>query len=178
MVTFGSIVRSFRTTRRTRAEVTTLIPDGVEPSSPACRAGVVAVGPRDRFSVTEVGIEPAVLSCRGPSLLLPYQSAAEPCWHLDLVAFPVCVLGRLCEFEKWRVRESHPTVKAYEAPMDTGPPAMRETRSSKFEIRKVSEPSTRATTIHSFRISTFGFGTSTGGLQPLELANAQPTQLK
>jgi hypothetical protein len=25
---------------------------------------------------------------------------------------------------KWRVRESHPTVKAYETPMGTGPPAM------------------------------------------------------
>jgi hypothetical protein len=29
----------------------------------------------------------------------------------------------MCWFEKWRVRESHPTVKAYEAPMGTGPPA-------------------------------------------------------
>ena len=29
----------------------------------------------------------------------------------------------MCWFEKWRVRESHPTVKAYGAPMGTGPPA-------------------------------------------------------
>jgi hypothetical protein len=58
MVTFGSIVRSFRTTRRTRAEVTTLIPDGVEPSFPACRAGVVPLDYGIVLSVTEVGIEP------------------------------------------------------------------------------------------------------------------------
>lgn len=76
------------------------------------------------LSVTEVGIEPAVLYYRGSSLLPPYQSAAGPCWHLDLVAFPVCVLSRLCQFGQWRVRESHPTVKAYEASMGTGPPAM------------------------------------------------------
>ena len=32
-------------------------PDGVEPSSPACHAGVVAVGPRSQLSVTEVRVE-------------------------------------------------------------------------------------------------------------------------
>ena len=67
-------------------------------------------------SVTEVGIEPAISYYRGPSLHPPYQSAAGPCWHLDLAAFPVCVPGRLCWFEKWRVRESHPAFRAYEAP--------------------------------------------------------------
>ena len=37
---------------------------------------------------------------------------------LDVTALPVCVLGL-----KWRVRGSHPAVRAYEAPMSTGPPA-------------------------------------------------------
>ena len=37
-----------------------------------------------------------------------------------MTALPVCVLGR-----KWRVRGSHPAVRAYEAPMSTGPPAVK-----------------------------------------------------
>src|SRR5439155_1619272 len=39
-----------------------VIPDGLEPSFPACDAGVVAPGPRDRASVAEVGIEPTTSS--------------------------------------------------------------------------------------------------------------------
>ena len=74
------------------------------------------------LTMTEMGIEPAVLHYRGRSLLPPYQSAAGPCWHLDLAAFPVCVLSRLCQFGKWRVRESHPTVQAYEARLSLAHP--------------------------------------------------------
>jgi hypothetical protein len=112
------------------------------------------------LSVTEVGIEPAIWSYRGPSLHPPYRSAAGPCWHLDLAAVPVCVLGRLFQFEKWRVRESHPAVKAYEAPMGTGPPAMREI-GSQCVGTELNRQSPKA-----------------GGLRPLGLANAQPTRLK
>ena len=36
-----------------------------------------------------------------------------------MTALPVCVLGR-----KWRVRGSHPAVRAYEAPMSTDPRVM------------------------------------------------------
>ena len=109
--------------------------------------------------MTEVGIEPAILSYRHPSLNPPYRSAAGPCWHIDLAAFPVCVHGRSSRFEKWRVRESHPTVKAYEAPMGTGPPAMTEIE-SKCVGTELNRQSPKA-----------------GGLRPLELANAQPTRL-
>ena len=37
---------------------------------------------------------------------------------LDLAALPVCVPSR------WRVRGSHPTGRAYEAPLSTGSPAV------------------------------------------------------
>ena len=65
----------------------------------------------------------------------------------------------MCWFEEWRVRESHPAVKAYEAPMGTGPPAMREI-ANECVGTELNRQSPKA-----------------GGLQPLELANAQPTQL-
>jgi len=60
---------------------------------------------------------------------------------------------------KWRVRESHPAVEAYEAPMGTGPPAMRGI-GSECVGTELNRQSLKA-----------------GGLRPLGLANAQPTQL-
>jgi hypothetical protein len=60
----------------------------------------------------------------------------------------------------WRVRESHLAVKAYEAPMGTGPPAMRGI-GSECVGTELNRQSPKA-----------------GGLRPLELANAQPTRLK
>lgn len=35
-----------------------MIPDGVEPSLPACHAGVLSIGPQDQNPMTEVGFEP------------------------------------------------------------------------------------------------------------------------
>ncbi len=94
-----------------------------------------------------------------PEPFPPCRSAAGLRWILDLAAFPVCVLGRLFPVEKWRIRVSHPTVKAYEAPMGTGPPAMAEIESECVgtELNRQSPEA--------------------GGLRPLELANAQPTQM-
>ncbi len=51
-----------------------MIPEGLEPSLPGCRPGVVAAGPRDQLA--EVGVEPTDI----------HQA-------LDLAALPVCVLG-------------------------------------------------------------------------------------
>ncbi len=52
-----------------------MIPDGLEPSFPECKPGVVAAGPRDR-TVAEEGVEPT-----------------DTHQVLDLAALPVCVLG-------------------------------------------------------------------------------------
>jgi hypothetical protein len=66
---------------------------------PGCQPGVFAAGPRDH-AVAEAGVEPANHEA------------------LDLAALPVCVPGR-----KLQARESHPAIRAYEAPLDTRPPA-------------------------------------------------------
>src|ERR1051325_3402255 len=78
-----------------------MIPDGVEPSSPACRAGVV---PFDHGTVEWPKSE----------------SNRQNHQALDLAAFPVCVLGR-----KWQVQESHLTGEGYEPSLGTGPPASK-----------------------------------------------------
>ena len=93
------------------------------------------------LSVTEVGIEPT--ESRG----------SRPRRFSCLRTRPFVL------FEKWRVRESHPAVKAYEAPMGTGPPAMRE-NGSECVGTELNRQSLKA-----------------GELRPLELANAQPTQM-
>lgn len=57
-----------------------VVPDGLEPSLPGCRPGVVAAGPRDHPTcspVAEVGVEPTNIHLA-----------------LDQAAFPVCLLGR------------------------------------------------------------------------------------
>ena len=80
-------------------------PDGVEPSCPACRAGVVTVGPRNQVVSDQDGNRTHRIT----------RLSTSP-----LFQFAYSVVSN----NKWRVRESHPTVKAYEASMGTGPPAM------------------------------------------------------
>jgi len=68
--------------------------------------------------VTEVRVELTTIEVATAGCLHPPSSVGgNPCWHLDLVALPVCVPGRL------QARVSHPTVRAYEAQMSTGSPA-------------------------------------------------------
>ena len=73
-----------------------VIPDGLEPSFPACDAGVVAAGPRD-LRVAEVGIEPTI----------SHQA-------LDLAALPLCVLG-----QQLRRSDSNRRGTAYETVLET-----------------------------------------------------------
>ena len=57
-----------------------VVPDGVEPSFPGCRPGVVAVGPRDRISPVESpGVAPESPACHAGVFLLdhdPYRAEA------------------------------------------------------------------------------------------------------
>jgi len=43
---------------------------------------------------------------------------------LELLLFDFAAAGKKRRMPQWRVRESHPAVKAYETPMSTGPPAI------------------------------------------------------
>ena len=55
-----------------------VVPDGVEPSFPGCRPGVVAVGPRDRvFQVEPPGVAPGSPACGAGVVLLDYDPKAE-----------------------------------------------------------------------------------------------------
>src|SRR5260221_1306670 len=76
-----------------------MIPDGVEPSFPACRAAVV---PFDHGIVEWPKSE----------------SNRQNHQPLELAALPVCVFGR-----KWQVQESHLAGEGYEPSLGTGPPA-------------------------------------------------------
>src|SRR3989304_6549838 len=49
-----------------------VVPDGVEPSFPGCRPGVVAVGPRDRHEWSHRGLHP---DCR-------VADPASSCWTM------------------------------------------------------------------------------------------------
>lgn len=59
-----------------------------------------------------------IISDRGGRRTHKIATFRAPTLRWSVTALPVCVLGR-----KWRVRGSHPAVRAYEAPMSTGPPA-------------------------------------------------------
>ena len=50
-----------------------VIPDGVEPSFPGCRPGVVAVGPRGCFQVESPGVAPGSPACGAGVVLLDHD---------------------------------------------------------------------------------------------------------
>ena len=51
-----------------------VVPDGIEPSFPGCRPGVVAVGPRDRVSQVESpGVAPGSPACGADIVLLDHD---------------------------------------------------------------------------------------------------------
>ncbi len=51
-----------------------VVPDGVEPSFPGCRPGVVAVGPRDHvFQVESPGVAPGSMACGASVILLDHD---------------------------------------------------------------------------------------------------------
>ncbi len=102
---------------------------GVEPGLPPYRGGVLpkhlqTVSPR----VIPGGVEPP-LSWLSPRRLRRWttgsffsdRGGSRTHRHeaLDLAAMPICVPGR-----KWRVRELHPAVQAYETRLSLRPPAV------------------------------------------------------
>ena len=84
-----------------------MIPDGVEPSLPACRAGVV---PLDHgIGMTEVGVEPT----KSPG--------SRPGRFANLRTRPNGI--EISHARKLPVQVSHLAVEAYEASLGAGPPA-------------------------------------------------------
>ncbi len=106
------------------AALTTRGPSGSRTRSSSLPRRCAAETPTDH-RVIPAGIEPA-LSWLSPRRLCHWTtgsfrdrggSRTHKHEALDLAALPVCVPGR------WRVRGSHPAVPAYEAGLDSGPPA-------------------------------------------------------
>src|SRR5262249_54343772 len=72
-----------------------VIPDGLEPSLPGCRPGVVAAGPRDRRCVRKRGQTPLSQGVRPLDRAVAEVGIEPTDFHqaLDLAALPICVLG-------------------------------------------------------------------------------------
>ena len=102
------------------------------------------------FSVTEVGVEPT--ESRG----------SRPRRFSCLRTRP------LCRFGKWRVRESHPAVKAYEAPKGTGAPAsIGSAIGAEKEYCKLQVPvSNRADRSYESQLSTCSPAMTRAGFEP------------
>ena len=87
--------------RNTYRPLTKMIPDGVEPSSPACRAGVV---PFDHGTTS------------GRSRSRTDKITSLSSWPLFPFAYSAV---------KWQVQESHLAGEGYEPSLGTGPPASK-----------------------------------------------------
>ena len=121
-----------------------VVPDGVEPSFPGCRPGVVAVGPRDRVSQVESpGVAPGSPACGAGVVLLDHDPDFErKPWGSNPQAAclppPAFQAGSSTSSDGFRYRVTKAEAVRLELTSGCSPPPVFKTGSSSGRMASVS----------------------------------------